>query len=73
MHPPLVLTSTITCPACGHARLETMPTNSCIYFYVCEHCNVTLKPLPGDCCVFCSFGTHKCPPMQAGDGASCCT
>lgn len=50
-----------------------MPTNSCIYFYVCEHCNVTLKPLPGDCCVFCSFGTHKCPPMQAGDGAGCCT
>ena len=24
-----------------------------------------LRPNPGDCCVFCSFGSVKCPPMQA--------
>ncbi|WP_275669866.1 GDCCVxC domain-containing (seleno)protein [Rhodanobacter glycinis] len=27
-------------------------------------------PLPGNCCVYCSFGSVKCPPMQQ-DG-SCC-
>ena len=25
-----------------------------------------LKPKPGDCCVFCSYGTVPCPPIQAG-------
>ena len=29
-----------------------------------------LKPLKGDCCVFCSYGTVKCPPIQQGQ--SCC-
>ncbi|WP_349666169.1 GDCCVxC domain-containing (seleno)protein, partial [Sinorhizobium sp. 6-117] len=23
-----------------------------------------LRPRPGDCCVFCSFGSVKCPPVQ---------
>ena len=31
----------------------------------------TLKPLAGDCCVFCSFGSVKCPPIQRGD--PCCS
>ncbi|WP_287600029.1 GDCCVxC domain-containing (seleno)protein, partial [Thiothrix sp.] len=22
------------------------------------------RPNPRDCCVFCSFGTVKCPPIQ---------
>jgi len=63
-----VLLSEITCPQCGHRRTETMPTNSCTYFYECEECGTLLKPLPGDCCVFCSYGSVKCPPIQMGDG-----
>jgi hypothetical protein len=66
-----VLVSTITCPRCGHAKAETMPTNACIYFYECEGCGAMLRPNPGHCCVFCSFGSVVCPPMQ-GDGASPC-
>ena len=66
----IVLQSTITCPECGHAKTETMPTDACQWFYECENCRV-LRPLPGDCCVFCSYGTRKCPPLQAGP-ASCC-
>ncbi|WP_321163938.1 GDCCVxC domain-containing (seleno)protein, partial [Idiomarina zobellii] len=31
---------------------------------------VLLKPLKGDCCVYCSYGTVKCPPIQ--EGQSCC-
>jgi hypothetical protein len=23
-----------------------------------------LRPKPGDCCVFCSYGSVKCPPMR---------
>lgn len=65
------LQSTITCPACGHTKEETMPTNACTFFYACEGCGTRLKPKSGDCCVFCSYGTVKCPPIQLGQ--SCCT
>ena len=62
--------SIITCPECGHVEAETMPTDACQWFYDCKGCAVVLKPKPGDCCVFCSYGTVPCPPIQAGDG--CC-
>ncbi|MGH6951185.1 MAG: GDCCVxC domain-containing (seleno)protein [Vitreimonas sp.] len=61
------LQSTITCPLCGHTRVETMPTDACQYFYDCARCGAVLRPKPGDCCVFCSYGDVKCPPVQAGD------
>ncbi|WP_084623428.1 MULTISPECIES: GDCCVxC domain-containing (seleno)protein [Salinisphaera] len=56
--------STITCPICGHQRTETMPTDSCLYFYECVSCKTLLKPRSGDCCVFCSYASVKCPPKQ---------
>ena len=56
--------STITCPKCGHKQLETMPIASCQWFYECKACGVLLNPLQGDCCVFCSYGTTPCPPIQ---------
>ena len=64
------LTSVLTCPVCGHATAEEMPTDACIYFYDCKGCGAILKPESGDCCVFCSYGSVPCPPIQAGD--SCC-
>lgn len=64
------LQSIITCPSCGYKKEETMPTNACQYFYECENCKTRLKPLQGDCCVYCSYGTVKCPPIQAGQ--KCC-
>ncbi len=64
------LSSTITCPHCGHIKSEVMPTDACQYFYVCENCKNTLKPKKGDCCVYCSYGTVKCPPKQSE--ISCC-
>ena len=60
----LVLECLLTCPHCGFVRLETMPTDSCRFFYQCTGCKAMLRPKPGDCCVFCSFGSVKCPPMQ---------
>ena len=49
---------------------EIMPTDRCVFFYVCEGCGTRLKPNAGDCCVFCSYGTVKCPPIQANAGCS---
>jgi len=60
-----VTEATITCPECGHASLETMPTDACLFFYTCTGCEVRLRPLPGDCCVFCSYSEQLCPPKQA--------
>lgn len=59
-----VLESVLTCPNCGCAKRETMPTDACQFFYQCENCMVLLRPNSGDCCVFCSFGSVKCPPVQ---------
>ena len=36
----------------------------------CERCKTLLRPKAGDCCVFCSYGSVKCPPVQAR-GSSC--
>ena len=63
--------STITCPECGHSKRELMPTDACQFFYDCEGCGALLKPKKGDCCVYCSFGDTRCPPIQGGD--DCCT
>ena len=67
----VVLQSTLTCPRCGFQKEEAMPTDACQYFYECESCKALLKPNAGDCCVFCSFGSVKCPPIQ--EQRSCCS
>jgi len=53
--------SVITCPACSHTHTEKIPEDCCLYFYKCLGCSLVMRPRPGDCCVFCSFGTVKCP------------
>jgi hypothetical protein len=65
----MILQSTITCPHCGHRATEEMPVDACRFFYDCQACGTRLKPKAGDCCVFCSYGTVPCPPMQGG---ACC-
>lgn len=64
----VVLEATIVCPVCGEATQETMPTDACQWIYACTHCGTASRPLPGDCCVFCSYGDHRCPPKQTDDG-----
>ena len=65
---PTVEGSLLTCPCCGFASLETMPTNACVVMHPCAGCKARLRPKPGDCCVFCSYGSVKCPPMQQAGG-----
>jgi hypothetical protein len=70
------LISTITCPQCGHRSAETMPTDACRVLYECKGCGALVRPKPGDCCVFCSYGDVQCPPVQeAGSrehSSACC-
>jgi hypothetical protein len=72
----IVEVSTITCPLCGVAASETMPIDACQFFYQCSGCGGMLRPKPGDCCVFCSYGSVPCPPIQAERAgraaADCC-
>ena len=68
----LQLQSTLTCPHCGHQATDTMPTDACVSVYDCKGCGATLRPLPGSCCVFCSYGSVPCPPIQQGV-EPCCT
>ncbi|HKS94779.1 MAG TPA: GDCCVxC domain-containing (seleno)protein [Terriglobia bacterium] len=65
-----IVESTLTCPHCGYASVELMPTDACVFFHECAGCHTRLRPKPGDCCVFCSFGSVKCPPMQ--QAGNCC-
>jgi hypothetical protein len=60
----LSIKSEITCPSCGYKKMENMPTDVCLLKYSCEKCNATLFPREGDCCVFCTYGSHKCPSKQ---------
>lgn len=44
-----------TCPHCGFAKREIMPTDACQFYYGCSNCKVLLR-------IF--FGSEKCPPVQ---------
>ena len=70
------LNSTLTCPECDHQKTETMPTDACRYFYDCKGCGLLLRPAKGDCCVYCTYGTVPCPPIQdakiTGEAPSSC-
>ena len=70
MQPHPIRESVLTCPICGVAASEVMPTDACRYFFECADCHALLRPRPGDCCVFCSYGSVKCPPVQLDSG--CC-
>jgi len=69
------LKSIIACPKCGFQKVETMPIDTCQFFYNCENCDTLLKPEEGDCCVYCSYGTVPCPPIQEDSfdsNGTCC-
>lgn len=62
--PEKSLSSEITCPKCGHKKIETLPTEDCQLRYTCENCKTVLYPKEEDCCVFCTYGDKKCPSKQ---------
>lgn len=67
----IILKSIIMCPGCGYRKEETMQVDACLFFYECEKCKVLLKSKVGDCCVFCSYGSLPCPPVQQDGKVNC--
>ena len=66
-----VLASVLRCPECGHSERLEMATDSCLVFHTCGRCGVVLRPEADDCCVFCSYGSVPCPPVQLAGSVSC--
>jgi len=66
----VIYESEICCPECGFKKIEVMPDDACQWYYECESCHLLLKPKPGDCCVFCSYGSVACPPVQLSGGCA---
>lgn len=62
----VTLNSRIRCPYCGAEKDEVMPSESCQIMYTCTNCKKVMSPKEGDCCVFCSYGTVRCPAKQTG-------
>ena len=58
------LESTITCPGCGHSRTMTMEEFDPRTVWPCPACGSTLRPLPGEHCIYCSYASLPCPPVQ---------
>ena len=50
------------CPFCQQEQIAGMDIDSCLYFWKCKDCEKIIKPLEGDCCVFCSYGETNCLP-----------
>jgi PAS domain S-box-containing protein len=48
-------------PVPGH---DAAPADACHFCYECEGCDTVVRPKAGDCCVFCSYGSVSCPPIQ---------
>ena len=38
----------VTCPNCGAAKREIMPTDACLFFCECTICKTLLRPKQGD-------------------------
>ncbi|HEU5099673.1 MAG TPA: GDCCVxC domain-containing (seleno)protein [Roseiflexaceae bacterium] len=42
------------------ANTRTMPMKACVVVVRCHPCQAMLRPKPGGCCVFCSYGDVLC-------------
>lgn len=62
--PSLVYESVITCPHCRFASAESMSAVRTVFSYRCRDCGAILYAQGDDCCVFCSYGSVPCPPVQ---------
>lgn len=56
--------SVFTCPVCGKRSRDQMPTDASVCRYRCTKCNAMITPIPGRCCIYCSYGDRRCPYRQ---------
>lgn len=60
-----ILEARLTCPKCAATSRHPIPEHACQFFLACPSCQQVLRPLPGDCCVFCSYADVRCPSRAA--------
>jgi hypothetical protein len=58
------LFSTLTCPNCGHHTEFQMPVHASKKFFECPHCKTSFSSKEDECCIFCTFGSVRCPATQ---------
>ncbi|WP_394352849.1 GDCCVxC domain-containing (seleno)protein [Flavivirga algicola] len=58
------LKTTISCPYCHHKMTTKMSQTSIHYLHECNNCFKVLRVPKDNCCIFCSYGTRKCPSAQ---------
>ncbi len=63
--------SILTCPHCGHKKLELMQENVSPIKFRCEACKQSVKIPTGVCCIYCHYGDYPCLQAQIV-GSSCC-
>jgi hypothetical protein len=71
MNNNLKITTTIICPICKYRKELVMDADISRLFYFCEECGARLKPRPGDCCVYKSYGSTPCTAVQEGVPGGC--
>jgi len=59
-----VMDCVITCPVCQTKTRETMPGEIPKMVYQCPVCLTWLGPKKGDHCIYDSYGSVNCPPLQ---------
>jgi hypothetical protein len=59
-----ILVSTVICPHCGSPHEARMAEDSCQISADCPACGKEIRPKAGQCCIFCSWGSAPCPPVQ---------
>jgi hypothetical protein len=54
----------VTCPVCKTQVQETMVSETPKLIYHCPVCLTWLSPKKGDHCIYDSYGSLNCPPIQ---------
>lgn len=60
----VVGTCVVTCPVCKTQVQETMVSETLKLIYHCPVCLTWLSPKKGDHCIYESYGSVHCPPIQ---------
>lgn len=56
--------SLVKCPHCNFEEFLDMSFDNCIISHKCNSCGKIMTPREGECCIFCSYGSEKCPTKQ---------
>jgi hypothetical protein len=54
----------VTCPVCKTKVREVMCSETVKVIYHCPACLAWVSPKKGDHCIYDSYGSAKCPPVQ---------